>query len=162
MKLYKNCFVVFENINENVKLSRSCYVCAKSSLSSCVGGGPTEFWVRAGHDAHGVGRVPATSSLRPRRLTRCSNVYTASPGRPTRHYKWSCSHTPFSLILQKSYSEQHDQHHGANEEDQAAAEEGTKGHGEESRPQSVNPVAVNVRAMFHLLLLHMKSLLKSL
>lgn len=73
-------FLIFEKVKENVKLSRSYYARTMSLLSYCSM--CTEFYVRAGRDACGFGRVPA----RPVWIeTLCRYVYTASPGRWYRH-----------------------------------------------------------------------------
>jgi hypothetical protein len=88
-----------------------------SLLSSCcVGGVLTDFYVRAGRGACGIGRVPAMSA---HIETRCSYLYAASLGRPPRHAKVK---------------------------GQAAVEEGAQGRGEEScrqidpMPESVTAV----------------------
>jgi hypothetical protein len=74
-----------------------------SLLSSCcVGGVPTDFYVRSGRDACGIGKVPAASA---HIKTRCSYLYTASFGHPPRNAKVK---------------------------GQAAVEEGAQGPGEES------------------------------
>jgi hypothetical protein len=65
------------------KLPYSCYVRATSLLSSLCGAEvPTDFYVRAGRGACGVGKFSATSA---QIETGCSYVYTASAGCPLRH-----------------------------------------------------------------------------